>query len=65
VHVQDRDARTAAGHHHHATAPSTLKRLVDAVAGRLRPKPDLSLANEKFSDSFEREHTELLLRNRW
>jgi hypothetical protein len=64
VHVQDRDARTVPDHHH-ATVPSSLKRLVDAVADRLRPKPDLSLTNEKFSDSFEREHTELLLRNRW
>ena len=64
VHVQDRDARTAA-RHQGVTVPSTLKRIVDAVAVHLRPKPDLSLMNEKFSDSFEREHTELLLRNRW
>jgi hypothetical protein len=64
VHVQDRDARTAADHHH-ATVSSTLKRLVDTVAAHLTPKPDLSLINEKFSDRFEREHTELLLRNRW
>jgi hypothetical protein len=64
VHVQDRQARTAADHHH-ASASSALKRLVDAVAVHLKPKPDLSLANEKFSDSFEREHAELLLRRRW
>jgi hypothetical protein len=64
VHVQDRDARTAAGRHP-ITPSSTLKRLVDTVAVHLRPKPDLSQMNEKFSDSFEREHTELLLRNRW
>jgi hypothetical protein len=64
VHVQDRDARTAA-QQHHANASSALKRFVDTVAVRLRPKPDLSLVNEKFSDSFERERTELLLRNRW
>ena len=64
MHVQDRDARTAA-EHHHLTVASTLKRVVDTVATHLRPKPDLSLVNEKFSDSFERERTELLLRNRW
>ena len=55
MHVQDRDA----------TVASTLKRVADTLAAHLRPKPDLSLANEKFSDSFERERTELLLRNRW
>jgi hypothetical protein len=64
VHVQDRDVRPAADHRHVA-ASSALKRLVDSVAVRLRPKPDLSLINEKFTDSFERERTELLLRNRW
>ncbi|HWT06173.1 MAG TPA: hypothetical protein VN224_10485 [Xanthomonadales bacterium] len=64
MHVQDRDARTAA-EHHDVTVASALKRLVDTVAVRLRPKPDQSLINEKFSDSFERERTELLLRNRW
>lgn len=64
MHVQNRDARTAA-EHGHVTASSALKRLVDTVAVRLKPKPDLSLVNEKFSDSFEREHTELLLRRRW
>ena len=64
VHVQDRDARTAAGNHQ-ANVSSVLKRFVDTVAVRLRQKPDLSLVNEKFSDSFEREHTELLLRRRW
>ncbi len=64
MHVQNRDPRPVA-EPHDVTASSTLKRLVDAVAGRLRPKRDLSLMNEKFSDSFEREHTELLLRNRW
>jgi hypothetical protein len=64
VHVQDRDARGAA-EHHHATVSSALKRFADAVGVRLKPKPDLSLMNEKFTDSFERERTELLLRNRW
>jgi len=64
VHVQDRDARTAA-EHRHVTVSSTLKRFVDTVAVHLRPKPDLSLMNEKFTDSFERERTDLLLRNRW
>jgi hypothetical protein len=64
VHVQDRDARTNA-EHGHVTVPNALRRFVDTVADRLHPKPDLSLMNEKFSDSFEREHTELLLRNRW
>jgi hypothetical protein len=63
VHVQDRNAHTA--EHHQVTASSTLKRVVDSVASRFRPKPDLSLVNEKFTDSFERERTELLLRNRW
>jgi hypothetical protein len=63
VHVHDRDARTA--EHHHVTVSTTLKRVVDSVAAHLRPKPDLSLVNEKFTDSFERERTELLLRNRW
>ena len=61
VHVQDRDARTAAGHDG-LTVSGTLKRFFDTVAGRLRPKPDLSLMNEKFTDSFERE---LLRRSRW
>ena len=51
--------------HRHVTASRALKRFVDTVAGRLRPKPDLSLMNEKFSDSFEREYTERLLRSRW
>jgi len=64
VHTQDRNARTAADHHH-VTVPGALKRLVDTVAVHLRPKPDLSLVNEKFSDSFEREHTEQMLRHRW
>jgi hypothetical protein len=64
VHAQDRDTRTAA-EHDHLTLSSTLKRFVETVAVRLRPKPDLSLMNEKFTDSFERERTELLLRNRW
>jgi hypothetical protein len=63
VHVQDRDAHTA--EHHQVTVASTLKRVVDSVAAHLRPKPDLSLVNEKFTDSFERERTERLLRNRW
>ena len=65
MHVQDRDARSAVEHHGGHTLPSTLQRIVETVAGRLRPKPDLSLMNEKFSDSFEREHADLLLRNRW
>ena len=47
------------------TASHALKRLVENVASHLRPKPDLSLVNEKFSDSFEREHTEQMLRHRW
>lgn len=64
MHVQDRDARTGA-EVHPITVASTLKRFVGAVADHLKPKPDLSLMNEKFSDSFERERTELLLRNRW
>ena len=64
MHVQNRDARTAADHRH-LTVSSPLKRFVETVAVRLRPKPDLSLMNEKFTDSFERERTELLLRNRW
>jgi len=64
VQIQDRPVRTAA-EHHRATVPGTLKRFVDTVADHLRPKPDLSLVNEKFSDSFEREYTEHLLRNRW
>ncbi len=64
MHIQDRNARTAADYRD-ATVPGTLKRLADTVAARLRPKPDLSLVNEKFSDTFEREHTEQMLRNRW
>ena len=64
VQTQDRNARTAA-EHHHATVAGTLKRFVDTVAVRVRPKPDLSLVNEQFSDSFEREYTKQLLRNRW
>jgi len=64
VHVQDRDARTTADQHH-VTVSSTLKRLVETVAVHLRPKPDRSLMNEKFSDSFERERADLLFRNRW
>jgi hypothetical protein len=63
VHVQDSDARTSS--EGHVTRSSTLKRFVDTVAVRLRPKPDLSLVNEKFTDSFERERIELLGRNRW
>jgi hypothetical protein len=63
VHIQDRNARTA--EHRHVAVPGTLKRFVDTVAVRLRPKPDLSLVNEKFSDSFEREHTEQMVRHRW
>ena len=65
MHVQDRDTHSAAEYRHHANVSTALKRLVDTVAVRLKPKPDLSLVNEKFSDSFEREHTELLLRRRW
>lgn len=64
MHVQDRDDPTAA-EHHHVSVSSTLKRFVGTVAVHLRPKPDLSLMNEKFTDSFERERTELLFRNRW
>ena len=64
MHIQDRNARTGA-EHRHVTVSGTVKRFVDTVAVHLRPKPDLSLVNEKFSDSFEREHTELMLRNRW
>jgi hypothetical protein len=64
VHIQDRPAHAAA-ERHHVNVSAALKRLVDAVAGRLRPKPDLSLMNEKFTDSFEREYTKQLLRNRW
>ena len=48
-----------------ATASRTLKRLVENVAAHLRPKPDLSLVNEKFSDSFEREFTERFVHHRW
>ena len=61
MHVQDRDAHPSAGHQGLDVA-STLKHVLDTVAGRLKPKPDLSLMNEKFTDSLERE---LLLRNRW
>ena len=61
MHVQDRDARPSAGHHGFAVA-STLKHVLETVADRLKPKPDLSLMNEKFTDSLERE---LLLRNHW
>ena len=64
MHVQDRDAPTAADHRG-VTVSSALKRFVDTVAGRLRAKPDLSLMNEKFTDSFEREYMELWLRSRW
>lgn len=64
VQVRDPDNRTAADHHR-AGVSSTLKRLVDTVAVKLRPKPDLSLVNEKFTDSFERERTQRLLHNRW
>jgi hypothetical protein len=64
VHVQDRDAGGAA-ESRSVSVSSALKRVVDSVAIRLRPKPDLSLMNEKFTDGFERERTELLLRNRW
>ncbi len=64
MHVRDRDPRTTA-EHHYATVSNTLKRFAGSLAGRLRPKPDLSLVNEKFSDSFERERTERLVRNRW
>ena len=61
MHVQDRDARPSA-EQHGLTVAGTLKHLFDTVAGRLKPRPDLSLMNEKFTDSLERE---LLLRNRW
>ncbi|MEA2786494.1 MAG: hypothetical protein QOF71_2598 [Candidatus Eremiobacteraeota bacterium] len=61
MHVQDRDARPSADQRALNVA-STLKHVLDTVAGRLKPKPDLSLMNEKFTDSLERE---LLLRNRW
>ena len=61
MHVQDRDARPSA-EPRGLTMPSPLKHVLDTVAGRLKPKPDLSLMNVKFTDSLERE---LLLRNRW
>ena len=64
MHVRDRDPRIAA-EHHHATVSSTLKRVLDTLAVNLRPKPDDSLVNEKFSDSFERELTERFIHNRW
>ncbi|MDP9105271.1 MAG: hypothetical protein M3N49_04980 [Candidatus Eremiobacteraeota bacterium] len=64
MHVQDRNARAAA-EHPRVTVSSSLKRFVDTVAVHLRPKPDVSLMNEKFTDSFEREYTKQLLRNRW
>ncbi len=48
-----------------ATASHTLKRLLENVASHLRPKPDLSLVNEKFTDSFERDFTERFVHNRW
>lgn len=64
MHIQDRNTRTSAEDRHVAVS-GTLKRFVDTVAVRLRPKPDLSLVNEKFSDSFEREHTEQMIRHRW
>ena len=64
MHVQHREA-PAAAERHGGAAPSALKRFVHTVAVRLAPKPDLSLMNEKFTDSFERERTELMLRNRW
>ena len=64
MQVRDRDHQTDADHHR-ATVSSTLKHVVESVAGHLRPKPDLSLVNEKFSDSFERDYTERLLHNRW
>lgn len=60
----DRDVPRAAEHRRGA-APSALKRFVHTVAVRLTPKPDLSLMNEKFTDSFERERTHRMLRNRW
>jgi hypothetical protein len=44
---------------------SALKRIVDTLGANLRPKPDLSLVNEKFSDGFEREYTERLIHSRW
>jgi hypothetical protein len=64
VHVRNPANRTAADHHR-STVLTALKRVVDTLAVNLRPKPDLSLVNEKFSDSFERERTERLLHNRW
>lgn len=63
MQVRDPDHRNAT-QHHHATVAGALKRLVDALAVTLRPKPDLTLVNEKFTDSFERERTERL-QNRW
>ncbi len=48
-----------------ATPSHTLKRLVENVTSHLRPKPDLSLVNEKFTDSFERDFTERFVHNRW
>ena len=64
MQVRDPEHRTGA-EHHHAAVVGPLKRLVDALAVTLRPKPDLTLVNEKFTDSFERERTERLQRNRW
>ena len=64
MYAHHKDAGTAAEHHRGAGL-NPLKQLVETIAVRLRPKPDLSLVNEKFSDSFERERTERLLHNRW
>ena len=35
--------------------PSALGRLFRAIANPFKRRPDLSLANEKFTDAFERE----------
>ncbi|HEV2738996.1 MAG TPA: hypothetical protein VGU66_10490 [Candidatus Elarobacter sp.] len=42
-----------------------MKRVLDTLAVNLRAKPDDSLVNEKFSDSFERELTERFIHHRW
>ena len=47
------------------TVPSMFKRLVSDVAARLRPQPDLSMVNMKFTDSLERELIARAARGTW
>ena len=56
---------SAAAEGSRVTVSSTLQRFIGNVAARLRPQPDRSMINLKFTDSLERELIAHASRDAW